>query len=45
MLKGSLPSRVLGRAMEWANLHKAELLDNWNMVQTDGKFFKIESLT
>jgi hypothetical protein len=37
--------RVLGLAMEWANLHKAELLENWNMVQNDGKFFKIEPLT
>jgi hypothetical protein len=45
VLKGSLPSRVLGLAMEWANLHKAELLENWNMVQKDGKFFKIEPLT
>jgi hypothetical protein len=31
--------------MEWANLHKAELLENWDMVQKDGKFFKIEPLT
>jgi hypothetical protein len=45
VLKGGLPSRVLGLAMEWANLHKAELLENWNMVQKDGKFFKIEPLT
>jgi hypothetical protein len=45
ILKGSLPSRVLGLAMEWANLHKEELLENWNMVQKDGKYFKIEPLT
>jgi hypothetical protein len=34
----------LGLAMEWANLHKTELLENWNMVQKDGTFFKIEPL-
>ncbi|MDR0551364.1 MAG: DUF4160 domain-containing protein [Spirochaetaceae bacterium] len=44
VLKGSLPSRVLGLAIEWANLHKKELMDNWNIVQKDGKFFKIEPL-
>jgi hypothetical protein len=45
VLKGSLPSRVLGLVMEWANLHKDELLENWKTVQKDGKFFKIEPLT
>jgi hypothetical protein len=30
--------------MEWANLHKTELLENWNMAQKDGKFFMIEPL-
>ncbi|GMO13243.1 MAG: DUF4160 domain-containing protein [Treponemataceae bacterium] len=44
VLKGSLPSRVLGLVMEWADLHKTELLENWNMVQEKGKFFKIEPL-
>jgi hypothetical protein len=44
VLKGSLPSRVLGLAMEWASLHKIELLENWNMIQKDGKFIKIEPL-
>jgi hypothetical protein len=45
LLKGSLPPRVLGLAMEWARLHQAELLENWNMVQESGKFFKIDPLT
>jgi len=44
VLKGNLPSKALGLVMEWANLHKEELLKNWNMVQKDGKFFKIEPL-
>jgi hypothetical protein len=45
LLKGSLPPRVLGLAMEWARLHQAELLENWNMVQESGKFFNIDPLT
>ncbi|MDR0527820.1 MAG: DUF4160 domain-containing protein [Spirochaetaceae bacterium] len=44
VLNGELPSRVLGLAMEWANLHKTELMENWNMVRKDGNFFKIAPL-
>ena len=45
VLKGNLPPRVMGLAMEWARLHQTELLENWNMVQVDGKYFKVEPLT
>jgi hypothetical protein len=45
LLEGQLPPRVLGLVMEWAGLHKNELLDNWNMVKETGKWFKIEPLT
>ena len=45
VLKGNLPPRVMGLAMEWARLHQAELLENWNMIQADGKYFKVEPLT
>jgi len=44
VLKGKIPSRVLGLVMEWADLHKAELLENWNSVQESGKFTKIAPL-
>ncbi len=44
VLKGNLPPRVLGLAMEWAKLHQKELLENWNMIQESGKHFKIEPL-
>ncbi|GMO57400.1 MAG: DUF4160 domain-containing protein [Treponemataceae bacterium] len=44
LLEGKLPPRVLGLVMEWAGLHKDELLENWNMVQKTGKWFKIEPL-
>jgi hypothetical protein len=44
VLKGSLPSRALGLVMEWADLHKSELMDNWNSVQENGKYIKIAPL-
>jgi hypothetical protein len=44
LLEGELPPRVLGLVMEWAGLHKNELLENWNMVKETGKWFKIEPL-
>ena len=45
VLKGNLPPRVLGLAMEWARLNQAELMENWNMVKENGKYFKIKPLT
>ena len=45
ILKGNLPPRVLGLAMEWARLHQTELLENWNMVRDKGKYYKIDPLT
>jgi hypothetical protein len=44
VLDGKLPPRVLGLVMEWAGLHKDELLRNWNMVQETGNWTKIEPL-
>jgi hypothetical protein len=44
LFQGELPPRVLGLVMEWAGLHKNELLDDWNIVQETGKWFKIEPL-
>jgi hypothetical protein len=44
LLEGELPPRVLGLVMEWAELHKNELLENWDMVKETGKWFKIEPL-
>jgi len=45
VIKGNLPPRVMGLAMEWARLHQAELLENWNMVKDSGKYYKIDPLT
>lgn len=44
LIEGELPPRVLGIAIEWAGLHKNELVENWNMVKETGKYFKIEPL-
>jgi len=44
ILDGHLPARILGLVIEWAELHKKELLQDWESVKKDGKFFKIEPL-
>ena len=44
LIEGQLPARVLDLVMEWTALHKEELLENWDMVQKTGKYFKIEPL-
>ena len=44
LIEGNLPPRVLGLVIEWAGLHKNELLENWEMVKETGKWFKIEPL-
>lgn len=33
VLEGILPSRVLGLVIEWASLHQAELLKDWNLLE------------
>ena len=44
LLEGDLPSRVPGYVVEWASMHRQELIDNWNMLQSAGKYFKIPPL-
>jgi hypothetical protein len=44
LLEGHLPARVLGLVMEWAALHKEELLKDWDMVKATGQYFKIDPL-
>ena len=34
LLNGDLPSRIHGYVIEWASMHKQELIENWNMVRT-----------
>jgi hypothetical protein len=44
LLEGALPPRILGLVMEWAGLHKEELMENWNLLQSSGKYNKIDPL-
>jgi len=44
VIEGLLPARILGLVVEWAELHKDELIKNWDMVKNTGKFIKIEPL-
>jgi len=41
---GELPGRVMGLVLEWANLHRQELLENWNSIRSEGVFHKIDPL-
>ena len=43
-MEGHLPPRVLSLVVEWAGLHQAELLDNWNTMRSTGQFRRIEPL-
>jgi hypothetical protein len=43
MIKGDLPPRVTGLVVEWAELHKTELKENWSLMKQE-KFKKIEPL-
>ncbi len=44
LLEGHLPARILGLVIEWAEMHKEKLMQNWDLVKTTGKFFKIDPL-
>ncbi len=44
MTEGSLPPRVTALVLEWANLHREELLDNWQSIQEKGTFQRLEPL-
>jgi len=44
LLKGGLPPRVLGFVLEWAMLHRAELLENWKAARVHGELKRIQPL-
>ena len=44
LIEGELPPRVLGLVIEWAGLHKIELLENWDTIRETGKWYKIDPL-
>ena len=44
VLEGQLPARILGLVIEWADLHKKELMQNWDLVKNNGEFIKVNPL-
>ena len=42
--EGYLPPRVLGLVMEWGELHRDELLENWTSLAEGGIFRRIAPL-
>ena len=43
-ITGSLPRRALRLVYEWLDLHKDELLENWEQLKYSGAIKKIEPL-
>ena len=44
LLEGELSPRVLGLVIEWAALHKQELLDNWDRARQQIPLTAVEPL-
>ncbi len=44
VLEGGLPPRALGLVVEWAALHRKELLENWESARASAPLKKIEPL-
>ncbi len=41
---GELSPRVMGLVMEWASMHKSELVENWKLAKEKAPLKKIEPL-
>lgn len=44
VISGFLPRKGLNLVMDWAELHKEELIKEWELAQTGKSLFKIEPL-
>ena len=44
MIDGKLPNRVKNMVLEWADIHREELMSNWDKLQSTGEFTPIEPL-
>jgi hypothetical protein len=44
IVEGKLPPKVLSLVVEWGMEHKNELLENWESLQTTGKYQKVKPL-
>ncbi|WP_339785420.1 DUF4160 domain-containing protein [uncultured Imperialibacter sp.] len=45
VVKGEMPRRALKLIYEWLDLHKSELIENWELAQNQEPLKKIEPLT
>ena len=44
MSEGSLPKKVKNLVLEWADEHRDELIDDWNLARAEKPLHKIEPL-
>lgn len=44
VLEGYLPPKALGLVMEWTDIHKEELLKDWELAKDQKPLFPIEPL-
>lgn len=44
LMEGQLPRRALGLVLDWAELHKTELLQDWDLCQKHSQPLKIDPL-
>jgi hypothetical protein len=44
VFRGSLPRRAVALVLEWAALHRSELLDDWRRARSGEKLNEIEPL-
>jgi len=44
IIEGRFPKRALSHVLEWYEMHKDELLMNWQMIQNVGEYKKINPL-
>ena len=44
IMEGSLPRRAIHLVLDWAELHQAELLDDWNLCLNNNQPKTIEPL-
>jgi hypothetical protein len=44
IIEGKFPKRAMNLVMEWYDIHKDELLENWMSISSTGDFHKINPL-
>ena len=44
ILEGSIPKNKMKLVAAWMEIHKDELMENWNLLYNGEEFFKIEPL-